>query len=235
VGSFSLSLLGGFELRSRGQAVRLAPSAQRVVAFLALHQGSLQRVFVAGSLWEDSSEARAHANLRATLWRLRGRRCPVVRSTLTHIALAPNVMVDVPDLAASALRVIQRAGRDGDFVRLSSAGELLPDWYEEWVIPERERLRQLRLHALDCLCEALTDSGRYAEAVDAALAAIAFEPLRESAHRALIRAHLAEGNVSEALRQYRAYCELSLARIGRPPSAEMEALIGGRSTPVTVL
>ena len=89
--------------------------------------------------------------------------------------------------------------------------DLLDAWYDEWLVVERERFRQARLHALDLLCLRLADAGRHAEAIDAGLAAVAAEPLRESAHRLLIRAHLAEGNVQEALRQYAAY-EALLAR-----------------------
>ena len=43
-------------------------------------------------------------------------------------------------------------------------GELLPDWYDDWVLLERERFRQLRLHALDALCDDLTRAGRHWDA-----------------------------------------------------------------------
>ncbi|MGH8905014.1 MAG: AfsR/SARP family transcriptional regulator [Egibacteraceae bacterium] len=64
----------------------------------------------------------------------------------------------------------------------------------------------------------MTAEGRYSQAIDAGLAAIAGEPLRESAHRALIRAYLAEGNPSEALRQYRIYRRLLHDPTRPPPS-----------------
>ena len=56
-----------------------------------------------------------------------------------------------------------------------------------------------------CCAERLTAARRFGPALEAALAAVAGEPLRESAHRVLIKAHLAEGNVSEAIRQYHFY------------------------------
>ncbi len=101
------------------------------------------------------------------------------------------------------------------------AGDLLPGWYDDWVIVERERIRQLRLHALEVLCENLSRSGRHAQAVDAGLSAVAEEPLRESAQRALIAAHLREGNVSEAVRQYDRYRKLLGASLGLEPSFEV--------------
>ena len=64
---------------------------------------------------------------------------------------------------------------------------MLPACYDDWVLVQRDRFRQLRLHALEALCERLTASGRYGEAIDAGLAAVCAEPLRESSHRVLIR------------------------------------------------
>ena len=58
------------------------------------------------------------------------------------------------------------------------------------------------------------------------MAAVAAEPLRESAQRALIRAHLAEGNRSEALRQYRSYESLLRDELGLEPTSDLKALVG---------
>ena len=107
----------------------------------------------------------------------------------------------------------------------SSSGELLPDWYDDWVVIERERFRQLRVHALERLCERLTSERRFTEAVETGLAAVEGEPLRESAHRVLIHAHLAEGNAAEALRQYGVFRGLLRDRLGLEPSGQMDALV----------
>ncbi|WP_435876791.1 AfsR/SARP family transcriptional regulator, partial [Streptomyces achromogenes] len=104
-------------------------------------------------------------------------------------------------------------------------GELLPGWDEEWVLLERERLRQLRLHALDALADGLTRQGSPALALEAALASIRIEPLRESAHRAVVAAHLSEGNVIEAVRHYRAYRQLLRDELGLEPSAQLARMI----------
>ena len=85
--------------------------------------------------------------------------------------------------------------------------------------------RLARLHALEALCATLSDRHRYAEAVQAGLAAVAGEPLRESAHRTLIRAHVAAGNRGEALRQYATYRQLAMETFGIGPSPEMEAMV----------
>jgi DNA-binding SARP family transcriptional activator len=67
--------------------------------------------------------------------------------------------------------------------------------------------------------------GRYGEAVDAALTAIVAEPLRESAQRALLEAHLAESNLIEARRDFLAYRDLVRRELGVEPSAELAALV----------
>src|SRR5205823_11985852 len=108
---------------------------------------------------------------------------------------------------------------------LVSTGDLLPGWYDEWVIVVRERLRQLRLHSLEILCDRFSKARRYPEAVQAGLAAVAGEPLRESAHRTVIRAHVAAGNRGEALRQYATYRQLAMETFGIGPSPEMEAMV----------
>ena len=105
------------------------------------------------------------------------------------------------------------------------SAELLPGWHEEWVAGARERHRQLSLHALELLCEHLTRTGRYAAAVLAGLAAVDREPLRESAHRALIKVHLAEGNAVEAIRRYRKYEAIAARDLGVVPSAMMRSLL----------
>ena len=82
---------------------------------------------------------------------------------------------------------------------------------------ERERVRQLRMHALEALAEKLAAAGRYGEAVQAAYAAVVAEPLRESAHRAVVRVHLVEGNVAEAVRAYDSFRTMLAEELGRGP------------------
>jgi DNA-binding SARP family transcriptional activator len=93
------------------------------------------------------------------------------------------------------------------------------------VLVERERFHQLRLHALEAVCDRLITAGRYGEAIDAGLAAVAAEPLRESAHRVLIKAHLAEGNHGEADRQYQLCRHILRDELGVEPSNALRRLV----------
>lgn len=228
-----LSILRSFELRRGKQQVPLPMSAQRLVAFLALHGRPLQRSFVAGTLWLDSSEARASANLRSVLWRLRQPGVGIVEQRTDRLSLATSVRVDLWETASLAERILHDGDLPDSFERLRDAlcADLLPDWYEEWVFVERERFRQLRMHTLETLCRRFAEDGRWAEAIDAGLVSVAVEPLRETGQRALIAAHLAEGNLHEALRQYRAYRELLKLELGVGPSQEMEDLIASAQAP----
>ena len=215
--------MNGFELRSGGKVVSVPMSAKRLLAFLALQERPAHRAYIAGTLWGEVPEDRAFASLRSALWRANRFGFPLVRSVCAQLALDPDVRVDLREAATQARLLIEGAG-EADCGPLL-AHELLPGWYEDWLLVEREKLRQLRLHALETHAARLTASSRYAEAAEAALTAIACEPLRESAHRALIRVHLAEGNAGEALRHYERFRDQLLAELGLTPSEQLEALV----------
>ena len=236
----TLSLLGCFEVRYDGQPVPLPLTAQRVVAFLGLRRHPLSRSQVAGSLWTESPEERAAASLRSALWRLGLPGWDLVRATQQALELSPAVAVDLHQAVLRAHRllgwqqVVPLAAGDPaeehlDWLALS--GELLPGWYEDWVIIERERFNQLRLHALEALCLSLAAQGRFGPAVEAGHAAVSADPLRESAHRCLVRAYLAEGNRGDALHQYDLYRKICQQELGCEPSEALTSLV--RETSLT--
>lgn len=226
VRSADLSILESFHLACDGEPVRLPMSAQRILAFLALHERPLQRPYVAGSLSLDLPEERAHASLRSALWRLQRSGHNLVEVSAQQLALGHEVHVDLRSSEALAHRVLDDASLDPFDVDMSLLrGDVLPDWYEDWLLVERESHRQLRLHALETLCERLARAGRLHKALEVGLAAVAGEPLRESAHRAVVSVHLKEGNLSEAIRQYRLYRQLLSTQLGAEPSERMRALV----------
>jgi DNA-binding SARP family transcriptional activator len=222
-----LTLIDGFELRYDGQLASVPRSSQRLVAYLALHDRPLLRIHVAGTLWMHSSENRSYANLRTALCRIGRSRQAVVEATASHVGLSREVVVDVRRMAALARALLEHPDRDHRVDDSELAGDLLPGWYEDWVLLERERLLQLRLHALERLAECAIRGGRYGQAIDIALTAVQADPLRESAHRVLIRAHVAEGNTSVAVRQYREYCRLARDELRLGPSRELRELVAG--------
>jgi DNA-binding SARP family transcriptional activator len=224
IATVRLSLLDVFELSIDGVAAEMPLATQRLVAFLALHERPVPRGYVAECLWSGMSIEQADASLRAELGRLPR---VLLRANATHLRIAPDVSVDLRAAIDGARTLLDPHSHvvDGDFEEFLLSGEVLPGWSDDWVVIERERLRQLRLHALETLCARLTEAGRLAEAIDAGLAAVAADPLRESAHRVLIQAHLAEGNRAEAVRQCAAYREILWNGIGVSPSALLGALM----------
>lgn len=225
--SARLGLLGGFRLSLGQEVVPVPMSAQRLVCFLALHDQPLLRTFVGGALWGDATQHRAEGSLRSALWRLPWPE-NLVTLTSDHIALSDSVSVDYRKGEALAHRVLDPAQELDDVNQLNEevlSADLLPDWTEDWVLMERERYHQLRLRALEALCRRLTDMGRNGQAVQAGLAAVSGEPLRESARRALIEAHLAEHNVAAALREYQAFAELLHLELDLTPSDDLRGLV----------
>lgn len=223
-------LLGRFTLTYGPTPVDVGTGAQRLLAYLGLrHHGT--RTVVAGTLWPEVTEERAQGSLRTALWRLhRGRHEPLVRSEGDTLSLTDTVTVDVRTLMNSALHMVgappPTTDPPSDPTRhLLRAGDLLPGWDDDWILFERERLRQLRLHALDALAHRLLAQGRHALALEAALESVRIEPLRESAHRAVVAVHLAEHNVLEAIRHYRTFRDLLRTELGIGPSPGFAAML----------
>lgn len=223
----SLQLLDGFRLFDGQAEVGMPAGCRRLVAFMALSRPTLPRQYVSAQLWTDSSEKCAMGSLRGALCDLRQIGPDVIEATRDTLTLTDAVAIDLTETTARANGLVQgdesiEGIGPADFTR-----SLLPDWYEDWVLFERERVRQLFLHALDRLTLRLADEGRYAEAIDAGLSSIRVEPLRESTWRALIQVHLAEGNRGEAMRCFRTFSRMIRSELGFGPSERMEALAAG--------
>jgi DNA-binding SARP family transcriptional activator len=226
-----LHVLGCFALRLAGRPVRASRGSQRLLSFLAVHRGRASRVAAATALWPEANDAHAAASLRSALWRLptpTGR--PLVQADSTTLALAAGMRVDLHEVERRAAVLIQGADTEGQLgapeLRPPELREdLLPDWSEQWLLTAREHFRQLRLRALEALCDRHRRAGRLDAALEAGLAAVAAEPLRESAHRLLVRVHLADGNNAEALRQYELYRRLLRTELALAPSMKFRQLL----------
>lgn len=221
-----LHLLGGFQVVSSGRSVHLPIGPQRLIAFVALRPRPVRREYAAGMLWLDSSDERAAANLRSMLWRVQRQVPGLLTAADGRLQIGPDVEVDLRVAEAVAQCILDGSQVDDrlETVDLLRA-DVLPDWYEEWLQLERERFRQRRLAALETLCDRHARAGRLGEALELGLLSVATEPLRESAHRALIRVHLATGNAVEAIRQYGACRRLLRDQLGIEPTEQLTALI----------
>lgn len=230
--SARLCLLGTFDLEFGADKLAVGDSAQRLLTLLAVQDRAMSRQRVARTLWPDLGADRGRATLRCVLWRLQRLPFPAVHSTGGTLRLSDDLIVDLLSVARVATALLDRSAtlsdRElSDALQLNFYDDLLPEREEEgaWLDDARERFRQLRLHCLEVLCEKLSAAGWHGAAVDAGLAAVRADPLRESAHYALIRAHLAEGNRREALRRYEDLRTLVVRELGIEPNVEFGELL----------
>jgi DNA-binding SARP family transcriptional activator len=231
-----VALLDGFSLElgrpGSGQGEEFLPrGVQRLVARLSLSRRPA-RTAIAGQLWPDVPEQHAHGSLRSALWRVHKIAPGLIDVSGDALSIAPGTWVDVRELNDWALRVSDPEIGLEDIPHFGARlrGELLPGWYDDWVLLERERLRQLRMHAYEAFADRLSAAGRYGEAVQAAYAAVHAEPLRESAHRTVVRVHLAEGNMVEAVRAYETFRTMLADELGCAPTRLMCELLSGIRT-----
>jgi DNA-binding SARP family transcriptional activator len=233
--AWRLRLFGCWTLVRAGYELNVRLREQRLIALIAL-QGSRPRTYLSGTLWPDCTEQRAAGSLRAAVWRIEQIAPGLLDFDRRHIGFAQNIATDVLDLAGFAARIDEPEGRDGAEpagnvaawareLSVLAAGDLLPGWYDDWVLFERARFQQLRLQALEAAVDRLLDRGDVSSALAAALTAVGIEPLHEGAQRALIRVHLAASNYSEALRAYHDLRHNMLRELGIAPSVHTEALV----------
>jgi DNA-binding SARP family transcriptional activator len=203
-----ITLFGPFHARVNGRALPRLRSRKGhgLLALLTLRAGrALDRAWLAGSLWPDSSDPQALANLRNTLKDLRhalGPEAGRLRSPTTRTLTLDLSGAEVDVLAFDA--AITR----GDLPSLEQAvalycGPLLEGCEEEWVAEERRAREQAYLAALEALAADARARDDLAATERALRQAVAADPLRESAQRALIETLAAGGSDAAAMQVYR--------------------------------
>src|SRR5512143_2645965 len=149
-------LLGGFEVTAGKKIIGLpSRSAQSLFAFLVLNPGTAhRREKLAGLLWPDTTEEHARVNLRHALWR--------IRKALQSASSAAYLQSDDLILAFNSssdhwldTEVVREADEAGPAPALMEAlsaykGELLPGFYDEWVVLEREHIQRAYERKVAC-------------------------------------------------------------------------------------
>jgi DNA-binding SARP family transcriptional activator len=222
-----LSLLGGFCLVAGGSALEVPRVGERLFALLGLAPRPLPRCVVAETLWPDRPAQRSLANVRVTLWRLPAAARDLITQKAATLSLGAAVDVDTRLFGRLARKLMAKGAIDDDeWDPTNWQADLLPFWDDEWVVLERERLRHLRLHALEALASMLCEQNEWARAVDMAELAVDAEPLRESSVRVLVQAHLGAGNVADARLVFERHRAMVLAELGIEPSKLLRDLVG---------
>jgi DNA-binding SARP family transcriptional activator len=216
-----IELLGGFRLTVAGEPRPLPiRKAQLLLARTALApRMTVGRSVLGAMLWETSDEAQARTSLRQALAHVRralGPAAPALRSESDRIALDPGaVSVDVAELEAAAIS----DGADP----APPGGELLEGLesrepaVEEWLAAERRRVRELQIAVCGRIAERALAARDFTGALAAAARGIAADPLRESLHRAAMRALAASGDKAAALQQFRDCRDVLERELGARP------------------
>lgn len=243
-------LLGTFTLRHGTRSVSLASAAARaLLAYLLLHRDQpTPRAVLAGILFPDCPEPRARRALTQALWHIQRVLPRLVQADVDAIHIPPDapIWVDVEEFKKYSVFSIQysdlpsqpptsnlsttlRASLQSPISSLRSLislyrGDLLEGFYDDWILLERERLREIYLLALEQLTQSHKSSGRYDLALDAALKLARADPLRESAHREVMRLYFALNRPEAALKQFAACRATWNAELGLEPEPETVAL-----------
>jgi DNA-binding SARP family transcriptional activator len=233
-GTISIGVLGGFFVAVDGVPVSgLATGSQRLLVLLALRDRTVSRQALAAALWPDVPASRAAVTLRSALSRLDTVTRGAVFAESASLALVDDVTVDLHDAKIFAHHLLD-TGHDVDLsgVLASSmistlSSDLLPDWFDEWIVEAGEDWRHLRAAALEALAIRLLDAGMRGEAAGAARAAIRADPLRETPHGILIRVHLADGDQSNAIAAFENYRTTLRLALELEPTEQLTGLLDG--------
>jgi len=225
------------------------PRLQSLLAYLLLRRAAPQsRAHLAFLFWPDTTESQARTNLRYLLHHLR-RALPdadtyLVASVQT-LQWRPDALFDL-DVAEfdAALAQAEQAPQASDPTVAREVleraialykGDLLPSCYDDWITPERERLRQAYLGALERLARMLEEQRDYQAAIGYAQRLLRHDPLHEDTYRHLIRLHALDGDRAGALRVYHTCTTVLQRELDVEPSAATreayEQLLGAESQP----
>src|SRR6266851_924439 len=235
-----IRLLGDFSLIYSDQQVTSLNTTRlrSLLAYLVLHRDvPQQRQHLAFLFWPDATEAQARNNLRQLLHQLR-QALPAVEQFLsadTHMLHWHPVTPFHLDVAEfeQTLTLADAATQHNEQHPLQAAlvladslyrGELLPGCYDEWILPERERLRQRHLQALEQLLRLFEGQGDHVTAIRYAQRLIVLDPLSEDLYRHLMRLFALNNDRASALRVYHSCVTILQREMGvDPDSATREA------------
>jgi DNA-binding SARP family transcriptional activator len=211
-----VQLLGNFRLTYDDKPLTTVVHArqQALLAYLLLHRDAPQfRHHLAFLFWPDTDESQALTNLRNLLHKLR-RALPdsedFLQAGTQTIQWHPSVptTLDVTDFV-----VLAQSASQADLKRAIKLyhGDLLPSCYDEWILPERERLQQVLFDVLEKLVAQLESTRQYSEAIGYAQQLVKHDPLSEDAYRRLMQLYALNSDRASVMHVYHT-CVTTLQR-----------------------
>ncbi len=234
-----IELLGGLRATQGDRTITRFRTQKTgaLLAYLAYHRNrSHPRELLIEILWPEADLASGRNNLSLALSSLRRQFEPpgvpagaILTTDRANVALNPAL---VTTDAAEFEALVNAAGSEDGPERLQALAEaaalyrgpLLPGYYEEWIEPERARLAEAYLAALRALARHHAQARDFPRALDYARRAVAADPLREEAHRSVMRLLAAAGQLSAALAQYRELEAVLRRELDRGPSERTRQL-----------
>jgi predicted ATPase/DNA-binding SARP family transcriptional activator len=221
-----VKLMGMFDIRYDGKSVFISSrAAQSLFVYLILNAGTLyRRKKLAGMFWPDATEEKARAYIRHELWRIRTTLSSSEFLISNDIGVAFDSSADYW-LDVQALEKLTGAVTVDDLMTGLShyTGELLPGFYDEWIIIEREHLQSVYERGMARLLELLESQRRWQDILEWAERWISLGHAPEAAFRALMHAYYELGHHSKVASTYER-CVHGLAELGLEPSDETRAL-----------
>ena len=232
-----LHFLGGLQIKRADQPIEnfISNKVPALLAYLVVTRRAHTRDKLAALLWGEMSDTDAKNNLRQALTNLRKFFDDELTITRDSIEFTGDGFVDSMEFEADvksastldpepALVILTDSLRlyRGDFLEGFHVRDA-PD-FEDWMLAERARLRELALGALHTLTQFHTSRGHFTEAIVYASRMLAFDPWREEAHRQLMLLQARTGQWSAALAQYETCKKILEKELGVEPSLETTSL-----------
>ena len=203
--------------------------AKRLLAYLLLHRNTpTPRESIAFSLWPGIPEKDALGQLRRALSEL--------RKTLAELDQGEWILTIDGDIQWNShneywldISDYEASRKNASVEALHTAadlytGDLLSDIDEEWVVIERERLRQAQGSILEQLATHYRALGDYDCALRFAGQLVDLNPLSEVAHRQWISLHYLNGDRMAATGAYKQLCTILQNELDIEPMPETQAV-----------
>ncbi len=238
-----IRLLGGFSVTAGAEKQRLSipPRASKLFAYCLFHRECWHsREHLIDLFWPDVPLEQARSCLNSTLSRLRQAFPPDVGPVLVAEGREAFSLPDGLKLSVDVDRFIHVVRIDGlpssgptltedEATQLKEAldlyrGDLLPGWYDDWVLIERERLRHIYIVGLSQLMGHFSHTGALELAIAFGRRLLVLEPLQESVHRSMMQLFMRSGHRAAAIKQYTQCCDLLKEELGVKPMDETQAL-----------
>jgi len=202
-----------------------------LLAYLAFYQDrSHSREELAEMLWPESETEPAKRNLRQALFSLRHHLEPpqvpsgaILDASQSLVRLNPEfVETDVAEFNRRILKEKTQEGFQGaiDLYR----GDLLPGFYDEWVLRERLNLEDRYVAALQTGIRLAESAGEFDEAVRFTRLALDKDGLQEDLHFRLMQLYIAAGRPQNAIQHFEHWRSVCQAELGEAPNIKLTRL-----------